>query len=151
MTKFDKNKKLTAHFDLLKSVDVKFEVMRQKRDRKKRNMNGLLEPNRTTTIHAHCHMEVGRNKMIWDTVDEWNWMSKATTHIAQVWRPYTCGSNFSQYFFIFVKISPWIRKFQFYSWSFNCLKSLKSNLIFFFSLKSSTNFFCQHFENLKQS
>lgn len=36
MTKFDKNKKLTAHFDLLKSADVKFEVMRQKRDKEKK-------------------------------------------------------------------------------------------------------------------
>jgi len=133
---------LTVHFDLLKTVDVKFEVMRQKRDRKKRNRNGLLEPNRTTTIHAHCHMEAGHNKTIWDTMDEWNWTSKATTHITQVWRPYTCGSNFSQYFFIFGSVS----KLE----SFNCLKSMKSNL-FFFSFKSSTNFFCQHFENRKQS
>ena len=133
---------MTVHFDLLKTVDVKFEVMRQKRDRKKRNRNGLLEPNRTTTIHAHCHMEAGHNKTIWDTMDEWNWTSKATTHITQVWRPYTCGSNFSQYFFIFGSVS----KLE----SFNCLKSMKSNL-FFFSFKSSTNFFCQHFENRKQS
>jgi hypothetical protein len=131
---------LTVHFDLLKTVDVKFEVMRQKRDRKKRNRNGLLEPNRTTTIHAHCHMEAGHNKTIWDTMDEWNWTSKASTHITQVWRPYTCGSNFSQYFFIFGSVSK-LESFNFIPevlivwnrWNQICFISLSNQAPIFFA------------------